>query len=189
MQAHTSRLMAQTRLSSPCRRRQRRIRRVARDRFQVTAAGTEPLSYQWKENGADIGGATERTFVIPNLGYSDDDNYSVPHRQWRWHHKQRVSASPVLPPQRPTRHRGFGHAPAVSMEISPTPRGAGTTASRFTRPLQQQQCGGGRLYQTRRSAAVHYETQPSTPAGRPPSPPTRNTSRWASARFAIQDRG
>lgn len=45
--------------------------------LQVTAAGTEPLSYQWKKNGADIGGATERTFVIPNLGYSDDDNYSV----------------------------------------------------------------------------------------------------------------
>lgn len=45
--------------------------------LQVSAAGTEPLSYQWKKNGADIGGATERTFTIPSLGYSDDDNYSV----------------------------------------------------------------------------------------------------------------
>lgn len=45
--------------------------------LQVSAAGTEPLSYQWKKNGADIGGANERTFTIPSLDYPDADNYSV----------------------------------------------------------------------------------------------------------------
>lgn len=45
--------------------------------LEVGAAGTEPLSFQWKKNGADIGGATERAFTIPNLSYSDEANYSV----------------------------------------------------------------------------------------------------------------
>lgn len=45
--------------------------------LEVTAAGSEPLSYQWRKNGADIGGANSRTFTIPALAYSDTDQYSV----------------------------------------------------------------------------------------------------------------
>jgi Subtilase family len=44
--------------------------------FIVTAAGTG-LSYQWKKDGSNIGGATSSTFSIPNATLSDEGVYSV----------------------------------------------------------------------------------------------------------------
>ena len=35
--------------------------------FTVTASGTAPLSYQWRLNGADIGGATSATLVLTSV--------------------------------------------------------------------------------------------------------------------------
>ncbi|MCE2645925.1 MAG: immunoglobulin domain-containing protein, partial [Burkholderiaceae bacterium] len=32
--------------------------------FSVTAAGTAPLAYQWRRNGADIAGATAATYSL-----------------------------------------------------------------------------------------------------------------------------
>jgi hypothetical protein len=40
--------------------------------FSVTATGTAPLSYQWKKNGADIGGATSASYTT--LGTVASDN-------------------------------------------------------------------------------------------------------------------
>lgn len=45
--------------------------------LEVSAAGTEPLSYQWKKNGSDIVGATESKLALAGLAYADDANYSV----------------------------------------------------------------------------------------------------------------
>ncbi|MGI2298103.1 S-layer homology domain-containing protein [Paenibacillus sp. GXUN7292] len=45
--------------------------------FTVTASGTEPLSYQWKKNGADILGANSAELRINNVGASDAGAYSV----------------------------------------------------------------------------------------------------------------
>jgi hypothetical protein len=39
--------------------------------FSVTAAGTATLSYQWKKNGAAIGGATSATYTTPGTSSSD----------------------------------------------------------------------------------------------------------------------
>ena len=43
----------------------------------VVAAGTVPLTYQWKKNGVDIGGATESTLAFTPLTSGDQDVYSV----------------------------------------------------------------------------------------------------------------
>jgi hypothetical protein len=39
--------------------------------FSVTATGTAPLTYQWKKNGADIGGATSASYATPATAASD----------------------------------------------------------------------------------------------------------------------
>ena len=40
--------------------------------FSVTAAGTGPLAYQWKKNGAAISGATAATYTTPATTTSDN---------------------------------------------------------------------------------------------------------------------
>lgn len=40
--------------------------------FLVGAAGTPPLSYQWKKNGAAISGATNHTYTTPTLALTDN---------------------------------------------------------------------------------------------------------------------
>ena len=45
--------------------------------FSVTATGTEPLSYQWQKNNADIPGATNSTLNLNNLVAGDAGNYTV----------------------------------------------------------------------------------------------------------------
>jgi hypothetical protein len=42
-----------------------------------SAAGTEPLSYQWRTNGVDIPNATNATFSLTNVQSSHDGLYSV----------------------------------------------------------------------------------------------------------------
>jgi glucose/arabinose dehydrogenase len=45
--------------------------------FNVTAAGTAPLTYQWKKNGVIISGANSATYSIPGVGKSDEGSYAV----------------------------------------------------------------------------------------------------------------
>ncbi|MDY0392739.1 MAG: immunoglobulin domain-containing protein, partial [Candidatus Bipolaricaulis sp.] len=45
--------------------------------FSVTAAGTPPLAYQWKRDGADIAGATEPSYTIPAVASADAGSYTV----------------------------------------------------------------------------------------------------------------
>ncbi len=45
--------------------------------FSLTAAGTPPLSYQWRFNGQNIDGATNATLVISNVQASSFGTYSV----------------------------------------------------------------------------------------------------------------
>jgi hypothetical protein len=66
--------------------------------LQVSAAGTEPLSYQWKKNGADIGGANDRIYTIPNLDYPDAANYSVQINNGVGETNSAAVALTVLPP-------------------------------------------------------------------------------------------
>ncbi|MBI5721091.1 MAG: hypothetical protein HZC37_25750 [Burkholderiales bacterium] len=40
--------------------------------FSVAAGGTAPLAYQWRRNGADIGGATATTFTLATTALGDD---------------------------------------------------------------------------------------------------------------------
>jgi hypothetical protein len=42
----------------------------------VTAGGTAPISYQWRKNGMNIGGATSPTLLISPANQSDEGNYS-----------------------------------------------------------------------------------------------------------------
>jgi len=46
-------------------------------RFQVMAAGSQPLSYQWQQDGVDIAGATSRVLVLTGLQMADAGVYSV----------------------------------------------------------------------------------------------------------------
>ncbi len=45
--------------------------------FTVTAAGTEPLSYQWKKDGNVIPGATRASLTIPRATVSETGSYEV----------------------------------------------------------------------------------------------------------------
>lgn len=47
--------------------------------FSVTASGTGSLTYQWKRNGSDIGGATSSSYTTPALtvATNDGDVYAV----------------------------------------------------------------------------------------------------------------
>ncbi len=45
--------------------------------FVVSAAGTPPLAYQWRKNGADIPGATAATLTLNFVTAADAGNYSV----------------------------------------------------------------------------------------------------------------
>jgi glucose/arabinose dehydrogenase len=45
--------------------------------FSVTATGSAPLSYQWRKNTVNIGGATNSTYTIPSVVAGDAGNYSV----------------------------------------------------------------------------------------------------------------
>ncbi|HEY5909837.1 MAG TPA: LamG-like jellyroll fold domain-containing protein [Verrucomicrobiae bacterium] len=45
--------------------------------FSVSAAGSQPLSYQWKKNGADIAFATDSAYTNSSLVLADAGNYSV----------------------------------------------------------------------------------------------------------------
>ncbi|MCE9593411.1 MAG: immunoglobulin domain-containing protein [Planctomycetes bacterium] len=45
--------------------------------FSTTASGTGPFTYQWKKNGATIGGATASSFSLTNVQASDAATYSV----------------------------------------------------------------------------------------------------------------
>ncbi|MFN8003065.1 MAG: hypothetical protein U0X75_18850 [Acidobacteriota bacterium] len=44
--------------------------------FSVTATGAG-LSYQWRKNGAPIGGATNSSFAIPSAAAADAGSYDV----------------------------------------------------------------------------------------------------------------
>jgi hypothetical protein len=46
-------------------------------RFTVEAAGTTPLSYQWRKAGVDIAGATSNTLVLSNVAAADAASYTV----------------------------------------------------------------------------------------------------------------
>ncbi|HEY5909802.1 MAG TPA: LamG-like jellyroll fold domain-containing protein, partial [Verrucomicrobiae bacterium] len=46
-------------------------------RFTVQAAGTPPLTYQWKKGGADISGATNTVLVLTNISAGDAAMYSA----------------------------------------------------------------------------------------------------------------
>jgi len=45
--------------------------------FSVTAAGTAPLSYQWKKGGSAITGATNSSYTIPSPQVADAGSYTV----------------------------------------------------------------------------------------------------------------
>ena len=45
--------------------------------FSVTAAGTPPLSYQWRFNGTNIAGATGASFALSNVQLAQAGSYSV----------------------------------------------------------------------------------------------------------------
>ncbi len=45
--------------------------------FFVVASGAQPLSYQWRLNGADIPGATSSSYAIANVQTTDSGDYTV----------------------------------------------------------------------------------------------------------------
>jgi len=45
--------------------------------FTVSATGSSPMSYQWRFNGANIGGATSTSYTRNNVQAADAGNYSV----------------------------------------------------------------------------------------------------------------
>ncbi|MEI7938830.1 MAG: immunoglobulin domain-containing protein, partial [Verrucomicrobiota bacterium] len=45
--------------------------------FNVTAAGTAPLSYQWRKEGGPLAGATASSLILTNLQLADAGNYDV----------------------------------------------------------------------------------------------------------------
>lgn len=49
----------------------------ARVELSVEALGTGPFTYQWKQNGQNIPGATNATYVIESVGLADAGTYTV----------------------------------------------------------------------------------------------------------------
>ena len=45
--------------------------------FEVTAAATGPVTYQWRKNGSDISGATSSMLILDEIDGSDAGNYTV----------------------------------------------------------------------------------------------------------------
>ena len=45
--------------------------------LSVTAAGTEPITYQWSKGGVALGGETGSTFTLASVASSDADDYMV----------------------------------------------------------------------------------------------------------------
>ena len=45
--------------------------------FRVTAAGTEPLTYQWQRDGGILKGATNATLTLTNVTVADLGGYTV----------------------------------------------------------------------------------------------------------------
>jgi hypothetical protein len=45
--------------------------------FTVSAAGTEPIHYQWESNGVPIAGATNTSYSLTNVTVADSATYSV----------------------------------------------------------------------------------------------------------------
>jgi hypothetical protein len=45
--------------------------------FSVTAVGTQPLGYQWQQDGDEVEGATNATLTISNIADSDSGTYTV----------------------------------------------------------------------------------------------------------------
>ncbi len=45
--------------------------------FNVTVAGTQPLNYQWRKNGANIAGATAATYTVTSVQAANEGSYSV----------------------------------------------------------------------------------------------------------------
>ena len=45
--------------------------------FEISASGSEPLTYQWRRDGTDISGAQSRTLLIPSAQLGDAGTYSV----------------------------------------------------------------------------------------------------------------
>jgi pimeloyl-ACP methyl ester carboxylesterase len=45
--------------------------------FSVTAAGTPPLSFQWRKEGTNVSGATDRTYTIVGIQTNDGGDYNV----------------------------------------------------------------------------------------------------------------
>ena len=43
--------------------------------FQLTASGTAPLFYQWRFNGMDLTGATNRNLILSNIQLSNAGDY------------------------------------------------------------------------------------------------------------------
>ncbi len=46
-------------------------------RFQVSVAGTLPISYQWRRDGANISGATNASYTLSGVQFSNAATYSV----------------------------------------------------------------------------------------------------------------
>jgi len=45
--------------------------------FVIQAAGTQPISYQWRKNGVDLPGETSPSLSIPQVAYADEAAYTV----------------------------------------------------------------------------------------------------------------
>jgi endonuclease/exonuclease/phosphatase family metal-dependent hydrolase len=45
--------------------------------FSVTASGTSPLSYQWRQDAVNLSGATNATLTVSNVQTADVDTYAV----------------------------------------------------------------------------------------------------------------
>ena len=45
--------------------------------FSVSAAGTQPLAYQWRRNGTNIAGATSSSLTLSNVQLAQEGGYSV----------------------------------------------------------------------------------------------------------------
>ncbi|MBA4149595.1 MAG: immunoglobulin domain-containing protein [Verrucomicrobia bacterium] len=67
--------------------------------YEVAASGTEPLSYQWFFNGANINGATESQLNLPNVTTNDGGSYSVRVTNVAGTVTSAVVTLSILPPQ------------------------------------------------------------------------------------------